>query len=570
MANGGAVVVQSLLANGTQFLTGVPSEPSLPLLDALAGAAARVRLVPCRQAACAAFMAEAAGRLTGRAAICILSRASEALDAAAAMHVALQAGTSMVALICAGGRVPRRNEEFDEVDYLAVYRPLTKWVAEVEDPDLLTEYLSRAFHAAHSARPGPVALVLPPDVLSADVTTPMPRAAKPAIFGASDAAVIAAITLLERSACPLVVAGGAGWTPQAARDLARFAQTNSIPVATAAGHPDAYDNRLETYVGRLGAEADLASARCIERADLLMVVGSELGRATSAAYSWQDPPYTAQRLIHVCSDPAELGRIYAPDLAIAASPGSFLSALVGKPVGTHAGWREWMATALAACRPAIPPPHEPAGLPLAGILRHLESHLPEDAVICAGAGRIAICVNRHFRYKQPRTSLIPINGANGYAIPAAVAAKLMEPRRTVVALIDDRCCHTSASELGTATQFGANIIVIVFGHAMTAGVECEGEQLVPDRSFGAEVITPDYVQLARCYGAVGYGAADMNEFETALGLALSAERPVLIALATRGCPRLGALDDASSGRQRPSGTEVGGSEIDSVWREGDS
>ena len=497
MANGGAVVVQSLLANGTQFVAGVPSETGLPLFEAVAGAASRVRFVPCRQAAFAAVMAEAAGRLTGRAGVCILSRAPEALDAVAGMHVALRACTPMVALICAGGRVPRRNEEFDEIDYLALYRPVTKWVAEVDDPDLLTEYLSRAFHAAHSARPGPVALVLPPDVLSADVTTPMPRAAKPAILGASDAAVVAAITLLERSARPLVVAGGAGWIPQAARDLARFAQTNSIPVATAAGHPDAYDNRLETYVGRLGAEPDSASARCLERADLLVVVGSALGRATGAAYSWQDPPYTAPRLIHVCSDPGELGRIYAPDLAIAASPGSFLAALVGKPVGTNAGWREWMATAVAACRPAIPP-DEPAGLQLAGILRHLESRLSDDAVICAGAGRVAICLNRHFRYKQPRTSLMPVNGANGYAIPAAVAAKVMAPRRTVVALIDRQCCDSSVQELGTAARLGANIIVIVVGHAITAGVEREGEQLVPGRSFGAEVIAADFMQLARC------------------------------------------------------------------------
>jgi acetolactate synthase-1/2/3 large subunit len=554
MAVGGALVVRSLLANGTQFLFGVPGESNLPVLEALGEAAGRMRFVACRRAASAAFMADAAGKLTGRAGVCMLSQASGALDAAIGVHAALQAFTPMVVLICAGGRPPRRGEAFHEVDYLALYRPLTKWVADVDDPDLLAEYLSRAFHAAHSGRPGPVALVLPPDILSADVAASMPKAAKPAIVGASDAAVIAALALLGRSARPLVVAGGAGWTPQAARDLARFAETNRIPVATAPGHPDAYDNRLETYVGRLCVEADPGSARCIESADLLMVVGSRLGRATTSAYSLEEPPYAEQRLIHVSPDPDELGRIYAPDLAIAASPGSFLSAIAGKPAQARAGWQEWMATALAAYKPVISARDDAAGLLLAEIVRRLDSRLPEDAVICAGAGRTAICLHRHFHYKQPRTSLAPINDAGGYGIPAAVAAKLIAPGRTVVALVGNRSCEMSIQELGTATYFGANIIVIVVDNGMRSGVRLQQERLFPGRSFATDLVNPNFAQFARCYGALGFIAADTHAFDGALEQALSAERPALIALATEAAQESDFSDDASSGRQQPWGS----------------
>lgn len=506
MPKGGALVIQSLLANGIPLLFGVPGEPMRPVLDALREAAGRVRFVACRRAAAAAHMADAAGKLTGRASVCIVSQAAGALDAAIGVHAALQACTPMIVLICTDPRGSRRGDAPREVDYQALYRPLTKWIAEVDDPERLTEYLSRAFHGAHAGRPGPVALVLPADILTADAATRLPKPLKPAVAGASDAMVAAAAALLARSVRPLFVVGSAGWTPGAARDLARFAEASHVPVATAQGCPDGYDNRLRTYAGRLGAGTDPGSAPCIDDADLLVVVGHRLTPATAAAAMLAEPPYAAQRIIHVFPDPDEIGRAFMPDLGIVASPAAFLASLATKPLAASADRQEWVSRARAVYEAGHRPPADDGPLDIAELVRRLDAQLPDNAVICTGTGPIAAGLLRHFSYRAPRTALAPLNGAADYGIPAAVAAKLITAGAAVVALVEEDC-ESSLTELATAARHRLPIVVIV---AVSHG---SGE---------------DFLRLAACHGARGFVVADGESFDAALQRALSADQPVVI------------------------------------------
>ena len=151
---GGTQVVHSLLANGTQFLFGVPGRSYLALVDALRAAAGRVRFIACRHESGAALMAEAAGKLTGRAGACIVVRGPGAANAAVGVYTALRDSTPLIVLITQVERDRRHREALAEIDLQDFYRPLTKWVAEVSQPDRLPEYLSHAFHTAHWVAPG--------------------------------------------------------------------------------------------------------------------------------------------------------------------------------------------------------------------------------------------------------------------------------------------------------------------------------------------------------------------------------------------------------------------------------
>ncbi len=531
MTTGGALVLQSLVANGVRFLFGVPGESYLPLLDALHDVGKGVRFIACRQEGGAAFMAEAYGKFTGRPGVCVVTRGPGAANAAIGVHTAFQDSTPLVVLIGQVDRSHRDREAFQEIDYRSFYRAITKWVAEVDQPERLPEYLSRAFHVAQSGRPGPVALALPEDVLSADVSVPAARPAKPPIVAVGEAAVLATLALMAKAARPLFIVGGAGWTPQASSDLARFAESNRVPVATAFRRQDAYDNRLSTYVGHVGIGIDPALARSIAESDLLIVVGPRLGEMTTGGYSLIEAPYPAQRLIHVFPGVEELGRVYAPDLAIAAAPASFLAAIAGRRLDKSAPWHDWTAAARSAFEAYVQPRGNPGDLQLAEVIRALEVRLPEDAVVCSGAGNYAAWLHRFFLYKRPRTQLAPTAGAMGYGVPAAIAAKLAAPARTVVALAGDGCFQMTMQELGTAMQYGANIVVLVFNNRMWGTIRMHQERRYPGRPAASGLVNPDFAALARSYGALGLTAASNLEFEAALAEALAADRPALIELA---------------------------------------
>lgn len=525
------MVLQSLVANGVRFLFGVPGDSHNALLDALHDANGDAHFIACRHEGGAAFMAEAYAKFTGRPGVCAVTRGPGAANAAVGVHTAFQDSTPLVVLIGQVDRNHRDREAFQEIDHRSFYRTLTKWVAEVDQPERLPEYLSRAFHAAQSGRPGPVALALPEDVLSADVPMPATRPAKPPIAAVGEAAVVAALAFMAKAARPLFIVGGAGWTPQASTDLARFAESNRMPVATAFCRQDAYDNRLSTYVGHVGIGIDPALARSIVESDLLIVVGPRLGEMTTSGYSLIEAPYPEQRLIHVFPGVEELGRVYAPDLAIAAAPASFLAAIAERRLNKAGPWHDWTAAARRAFEAYVQPRGNPGELQLAEAIHALDMRLPEDAVVCSGAGAFAPWLHRFFPYKRPRTQLASTAGAMGYGVPAAVAAKLAAPARTVVALAGDGCFQMTMQELGTAVQYGANIVVLVFNDRTRRSIRIDQERRYPGHGTAGDWVNPDFPALARSYGALGLRAASNAEFEAALVEALTADRPVVIELA---------------------------------------
>ena len=537
--SGGQVVVDHLRANGIDAAFCVPGESFLAILDALHDGP--TRLITCRHEAAAANMAVAYGKLTGRPGVCLVTRGPGATQASVGVHTAAQDSAPMLLLVGQVGRAVRGREAFQELDVPAVFGPMAKWAAEAGHPDRLPELLARAVEVAVSGRPGPVVLALPEDVLAATTRVADARPVRPVAPGVAPADLARLRELLGGARRPLVVAGGPGWSEAAAADLQTVAEASRLPVAVSFRSQDVLDNRSPSYAGDLGVSANPALAERVRAADLLVAVGPRLGAITTAGYRLLEAPVPRQRLVHVHPGLAELGRLYQPDLAVNAAVGPFLAAWRSVPPVRGDAWAAWTEAArdnyLAWVRPwPGPGPAQAASAPgpapvdLGQAMATLRERLPDDAVVASGAGNYTAWVHRFFQFRRHGTQLAPKSGAMGFGLPAALAAKVVHPRRPVVAVAGDGDFLMTAQELATAVQHRLDVVVLVVNNAMYGTIRMHQERTYPGRVTGTELENPDFAALARAYGAAGEAVTEAEAFPAALERALGAGRPALLDL----------------------------------------
>jgi acetolactate synthase-1/2/3 large subunit len=537
--SGGQVVVDHLRANGIDAAFCVPGESFLAILDALHDGP--TRLIACRHEAAAANMAVAYGKLTGRPGVCLVTRGPGATQASVGVHTAAQDSAPMLLLVGQVGRAVRGREAFQELDVPAVFGPMAKWAAEAGHPDRLPELLARAVEVAVSGRPGPVVLALPEDVLAATTRVADARPVRPVAPGVAPADLARLRELLGGARRPLVLAGGPGWSQAVAADLRTVAEASRLPVAVSFRSQDVLDNRSPSYAGDLGVSANPALAERVRAADLLVAVGPRLGAITTAGYRLLEAPVPRQRLVHVHPGLAELGRLYQPDLAVNAAVGPFLAAWRSVPPVRGDAWAAWTEAArdnyLAWVRPwpGPGPTHAasapgPAPVDLGQAMAALRERLPDDAVVASGAGNYTAWVHRFFQFRRHGTQLAPKSGAMGFGLPAALAAKVVHPRRPVVAVAGDGDFLMTAQELATAVQHRLDVVVLVVNNGMYGTIRMHQERTYPGRVTGTDLENPDFAALARAYGAAGEAVTEAEAFPAALERALGAGRPALLDL----------------------------------------
>jgi len=531
MRHGGEIVAEWLLEAGVKRLFSVPGESFLALLDGLHDSP--IANVVCRHEGAAAMMAAAHARLTGRPGVVVVTRGPGAANAAAGLHVAMQDSLPVIALIGQVARDERDRESFQEIDYRRFLSPLVKWVGEVDDPARLPEYLSRVWHLARAGRPGPVALALPEDVLSAPApaTRLLAPAALPEAATASEEAAAVA-ERLDHAARPLVILGGSLWSEAAAAAMARLAEARALPVAAAFRRQDMFDNRHPAYAGDLGVGMNPALGARLAEADLLLVLGARLDAPTTGGWRRLDPARAHPPLVHVHPDPDLPGRNFRPELALARPPEALLSALAGvaAPAPTD-GRRAWQAALRvdyeAWSRPARP---SPGAVRLEDVVLWLSDNLPEDAILTNGAGNYAAFLHRYFRYRRPGTQLAPTSGSMGFALPAAIAASLARPGATVVCFTGDGDLQMTVAEFATAAAEGARPIVIVANNGQYGTIRMHQELHYPGRVSGTALGNPDFVALARAHGGHGERVEAGADFPAAFARARAAGSFALIDL----------------------------------------
>ena len=579
LREGGKALVDQLLIQGVDTLFTVPGESFLPVLDALKEES-RMRLVVCRHEAAAANMAEAQARLTGRPAACFVTRGPGATHASIAVHNAAASNAPLLLLIGQVRSDYRGRQAFQEVDHEAFFAPLAKWSVEIRSTDEIPSTLARAVETATSPTPGPVAAAFPADLLKAETAADdEPRCPPSPPARPTSEEVQNVIGLLRRCSRPLVMVGGGTWSEDAGQELASWAERNRLPVAVTFRRQDYIDNLSPAYVGYAGVGMAPSLAERIRQADLILAIGTRLGETSTAGYTLLRPPVPRQTLVHAHPDADELGSVYTPTLAICADAVEFVDALSAagtllacsaptalspssasstpspspaspatstsptsptsspspaSPASPASSpdcpWADWSTEARSDYEATLKRVDVPGDLDLWEVMSHLRERLPPHAVLTNGAGNFTLWPQRFYVFRRYRTQLGPPGGAMGYALPAAIGAKALNPQAPVVAFTGDGDFLMSGQELATAVRYDLPVIVLVFNNGMYGTIRAHQERLYPGRVSGTHLTNPDFAAYARSFGAFGAVVERTADFAEAFQAAQRSGLPAVLDL----------------------------------------
>jgi acetolactate synthase-1/2/3 large subunit len=514
-------LVNQLIAQGSSHIFGVPGESYLPVLDALYDRCDSIRFVTCRQEGGAAMAADAHGKLTGRPGICMVTRGPGATNASAGIHVAYQDSTPMIVFIGQVARNMREREAFQEIDFRRMFGQMAKWIAEIDDASRIQEFVSRAYRVALSGRPGPVILSLPEDMLYDMVEAPTaPRRVETPRFGPSKSAMSELKAQIAKANHPLVMAGGGGWTAAGIAALSEFATKQNLPIAVSLRCQSLINNNHANYIGHYGVGTPPYLQDVMAKTDLLIAIGPRLGEMTTNGYTLLDSPVPRHKLAHVFPQAEEIGRVYEPEISIVSDLESFcVEAAQWSPVAPEKFGRQ--VTGLRSQYEEFNSLTSVPDDPLASYFAHMTEVLPEDAILCNGAGNYAGWLHRFYRYRAKGSQLAPTSGSMGYGLPAAVAAAITEPEREVFAIAGDGCFMMTCQELATAVQHNLRLTVLVIDNGRYGTIRAHQEREYPGRKSGTDLTNPDFCAFAKSFGATAERVRDLDEFTSALAKARS-------------------------------------------------
>ena len=532
------LLADSLEAHGVDRVFCVPGESYVGLSSILA-ARNGVQVVVCRHEAGAGFMAAADGRLRDRAGVALVSRGPGLANGLVALHSAWHDATPLVFLV---GQVERRDfgrRALQEQNYSLLLADITKAVIEVNEPEMASEALARAFHIAESGTPGPVAAVLPEDIFDEETAAPVdpPRPRVAAAPRADDAGRLA--EMLAAAERPLVLAGGAAMAdavraPETFAELRRFAEEWVVPVCPTHRRPQLFDARHPNHGGYMGIRVPPALISKMREADLLVALGERLTDTVSQSYTFPEAPAPQLPLVHVWPDPDEVGRVWRPDLGIPASPRETLRALLarGAPAGAERR-RGWVEGLHAIHRGLLRPVWDPApdGLNFAAVVCAVAKRLDDDATVTTDAGNFGSFVHRYIGFRQSQVFLASVVGAMGSGMPMAVAAGLRRPGTQIVCFLGDGGALMMGNEIATARQYGVNPVVVISDNGMYGTIAMHSWTRYPERAAmeATRLTNPDFAAWGRSFGAEGFTIRREEEVEETIAAAFAVRgRPVVV------------------------------------------
>jgi 5-guanidino-2-oxopentanoate decarboxylase len=514
---GGHAIISLLETYGVDTVFGIPGVHTLEFYRGIADR--RMRHVGVRHEQGAGFIADGYARASGKPGVCCLITGPGLMNAATPLGQAFSDSVPVLVL-CSVNAKPDlgkgRGRLHEITDQRAAIAPLTAFTRTVMDDKEMAKAVSDAFAVFESKRPRPVVLEFPLDVLSAPADVGHPKRVRAPRPKAKPADLQAAAKLIDGAERPLLLAGG-GTVDCAAAVRAFLEKSGAIGVTTTAGkgvipasHPQALPSAL------------LAPAvqEALSAADVVIAVGTEL----SETDSWVDRLEIPGKIIRIDLDPVTLTRDYKPTIAIEADAGETLEALARliKP------GRKPDAARIASVRQAVKDGLKPLEKKHMKVLDALRAALPRDGIVVSDMTQIAYTANPHFPCEEPRCWFHPCGfGTLGYAMPAAIGAKIAQPDRAVVAVCGDGGFLFTVQELGTAAELGLPLPILLWNN------DAFGQIAQNMRDAGIPEIAvknknPDFQTLAQAYGVRAVRPDSLQGIEAALREALTAKGPTLI------------------------------------------
>jgi acetolactate synthase-1/2/3 large subunit len=545
---GGQLVVEMLRAYGVRYVFGVPGDTSLALYDALGQAHARGEIdhVLARDERSAAYMADVYARVSFRPGVTEAPSGAGATYLAAGLAEAHASSIPVIALTSDTPLGAKDRNVLTALDQPALFAPITKWRTLVERADQVPDAMRQAFRLATSGRPGAAQITLPSDVLAEKAGVGRLHAdpacqTYPAYRTRPDPeAVEHAADLLLRAERPVCVAGGGAVTSGAWAELTALAEALGMAVGTSICGKGAIAEDHPLSLGVVGDNGGRPYANTLlAEADLILYVGCKTDSVTTE--NWQLPPRTtAQTILHLDIDPAEIGRNYATAVGLVGDArlglADLLAAVRQRGARPHPNPLDACADAVAAFwaglevkAAAVTTPIKPQR-----VISTLARLLPAGAIVVADAGTPTPYTAAYLRSAAGRQVIIPRGyGGLGYALPGVVGAKLALPQATVVGLIGDGSFGMVAGELETIARLGLPVTIVQFNNACFGWIKALQTLFHGGRTFGVDFDAgTDHAAIARGFGLDGVQVDDPHDVEPALRRALSSAGPTFVDIRT--------------------------------------
>jgi acetolactate synthase-1/2/3 large subunit len=519
------VFVECLEAEGVKYVFGIPGEETLDLNESLANSS--VEFVPVRHEQGGAYMADVYGRLTGRAGVCLGTLGPGAMNLVTAVADAFLDRAPLVALTGQGDLERMHKESHQYLDIFNVMRPITKWNARLSDPAIIPEVVRKAFKLAETEKPGATHIELPEDVMEAELDAePLPRR-RPIRPEPSARELLKAADLIRNAVNPVALAGNGVVRGGAAPALREFSRSTGVPVAETFMGKGLLNPTDPRALGSVGLQAGDYAMAGFEHADVVLAIGYDL--VEHSPMYWN--PTKDKTIICIDSLPAEIDQYFVPEVELVGDIYHILSRLTEEArhvPHSGVGSSRLREVVLGRFEGAKEDDHFPVQPPRA--LYEIRKLLGRNDILVSDVGLHKLWIGRMFPAYEPHTVLIANGLAGmGFAVPAAVAAKLVYPDRKVVTVNGDGGFLMNAQELETAMRLKTPFVNVIWENSQYGSIVWK-QQKKFGRDFGSDFTNPDFVKLAESFGMPAWRCESVGEYAERLKHALSLEVPSLIVL----------------------------------------
>ena len=516
------VFVECLEAEGVRHVFGIPGEETLDLNESLARSS--VEFVPVRHEQGGAYIADVCGRLTGRAGVCLGTLGPGALNLITAVADAFLDRAPLVALTGQGDLERMHKESHQYIDLLRVMRPVTKWNARLSDARIIPEVVRKAFKLAEGEKPGATHIELPEDVMEREVeAAPLPRreAAAPEPRARE---LLKAADIIRGARSPIVLAGNGAIRGRATAALREFTRATGIPVAETFMGRGLLPSEDPNLLGSVGLQAGDYAMAGFEEADVVVAVGFDL--VEHSPKHWN--PGRDKKIVCIDSLPAEIDEFFIPQVELFGDLPFILTRLAEecRQASHRAGSTRLRDVVLGRFEAAKDDDAFPLQPPRA--LWEIRQALGREDILVSDVGLHKLWIGRMFPAYEPNTVLIANGLAGmGFALPAAIAAKLVHPDRKVVAVSGDGGFLMNSQELETAVRLKTAFVAVIWEDGSYGSIVWKQDKKFGEH-FGVEFGNPDFVKLAESFGMPAWRCESADDFGARLTHALTLDVPSLL------------------------------------------
>ena len=519
------LLVKCLENEGVEYIFGLPGEETLDLMESLRSSTMHFILTRHEQAA--AFMADAYGRFTGNAGVCIATLGPGATNLLTGVADAFLDKSPLVAITGQADLKRIHKESHQYIDIVENYKSVTKWNGRIESPEIIPEMVRKAFKVAETEKPGSVHLELPENVAAMEVDemyATMIAPIRPRRSSPDRQSLRKAADLTEQAQFPVILAGHGVVRKAANAQLQKFAELFCIPVVTTFMGKGAITAESRCCIGTLGLTNDRQITDVFSKADLVIAIGYDL--VEYAPIHWN--PKLDKKIVHIDFTTSEVDLHYVPEIEIISDIRETLELLEGilstnkKSACVIAMRKDFTEGFEREGALDSWPPRPPR------IIYGIRKVLGASDILVSDVGTCKFWAAKFYPVYQNNTFILSNGFASmGFSLPSAVVAKLIHPERNVVALSGDGGFMMNLQDLETACRLKLNVVVVIFDDNAYNLIKWKSEKQF-GTSFGVDFSNPDFVRLAESFGAVGIRLNSSNEFEDALRDALTKAVPVII------------------------------------------